>query len=151
MKTVGVSELQFGILTAIEMTTAALIYIPTAYLADRGTRKPFVVVTFWIFTAFPLLLLWSSSYNLLIVAFVVRGLKEFGEPSRKALILDLAPEGKKAGIFGLYYLVRDVIVSVAAFIGAYLWEVSPAVNLLTAFGFGAIGSVLFMLYGTEKE
>jgi len=151
MKTIGVSALQFGFLTAIEMTTAALVYIPTAYLADRGARKPFVVITFWIFTAFPLLLLFSNSYNFLIIAFVVRGLKEFGEPSRKALILELAPEGRKAGVFGLYYLVRDVIVSVAAFTGAYLWEVSPSVNLLTAFGFGAIGSVLFMIYGNKGE
>ena len=51
----------------------------------------------------------------MIVAFIIRGLKEFGEPTRKALIMDLAPEDKKAGIFGMYYLVRDVIVSFAAF------------------------------------
>ena len=151
MKMVGISALQFGVLTAIEMTTAALIYIPTAYFSDRATRKPFVVITFWIFTAFPLLLLFSNSYFLLIIAFFVRGLKEFGEPTRKALILDLAPENNKAGMFGLYYLVRDVIVSVAAFVGAYLWEVSAAVNLLTAFGFGVLGSVLFMIYGKEGE
>jgi MFS family permease len=149
MKIVGVSAVQFGILTAIEMATAALIYIPTAYFSDRSTRKPFVVITFWIFAAFPLLLLFSHSYVLLIIAFVLRGLKEFGEPTRKALILDLAPEDKKAGMFGLYYLVRDVIVSVAAFAGAYLWEVSPAANLLTAFGFGIIGSVVFMIFGRE--
>jgi len=111
MKVVGISAVQFGILTAIEMATAALIYIPTAYFSDKGARKPFVVITFWIFAAFPLVLLFSNSYFLLIIAFIVRGLKEFGEPSRKAQILDLAPEDKKAGMFGLYYLLRDVIVS----------------------------------------
>ena len=151
MKVVGISAVQFGVLTAVEMGTAMLVYIPTAYLADRGTRKPFIVATFWIFTAFPLLLLFSTTYFLLIVAFVVRGLKEFGEPTRKALILDLSPEEKKAGMFGLYYLVRDVIVSVAAFIGAFLWEASPATNLLAAFGFGVIGSVLFMVYGKDAS
>ena len=151
MKVVEVSALQFGILTGVEMTTAMVVYIPTAYFADRGIRKPFVVTTFWIFTAFPLLLLFSTSYPLLIGAFIVRGLKEFGEPTRKALILDLAPENRKAGVFGIYYLVRDVIVSVAAFVGAYLWEVSPEVNLLTACGFGAVGSVLFMLFGKDKN
>ena len=30
-----VSAWQFGVLTAIEMTTAALIYIPVAYFADK--------------------------------------------------------------------------------------------------------------------
>ena len=150
MKVVGISALQFGVLTAVEMVTAALIYIPTAYFADRGGRKPFVVATFWIFAAFPLLLLFSTSYALLWPAFIVRGLKEFGEPSRKALILDLAPEGRKAGVFGLYYLVRDVIVSLAAFGGALLWELSPAVNLFAAFAFGAVGSILFMLFGSDQ-
>jgi MFS family permease len=151
MKMVGISALQFGILTAVEMTTAVLIYVPTAYLADRGTRKPFVVTTFWIFTAFPLLLLFSHSFSLLIIAFIVRGLKEFGEPTRKALILDLAPEDNKAGMFGVYYLVRDMVVSVAAFAGAFLWEVSAEANLLAAFSFGIIGSVLFMIYGRNSN
>jgi len=32
-------------------------------------------------------------------------------------IMDLAPEGLKAAMFGLYYLIRDVVVSVAAFGG----------------------------------
>ena len=151
MKMVGISALQFGLLTAVEMTTAALIYIPTAYLADRGTRKPFVVTTFWIFTAFPLLLLFSRSYPLLIIAFIVRGLKEFGEPTRKALILDLAPDDNKAGMFGVYYLMRDTVVSAAAFGGAFLWEISAEVNLLAAFSFGIIGSVLFMVYGKDSR
>jgi MFS family permease len=48
MKTISapVTAFQFGILTSIEMVTALLIYIPVAYLADRGTKKPFIVITF---------------------------------------------------------------------------------------------------------
>jgi hypothetical protein len=66
------------------------------------------------------MLLFSRSFLPMAVAFLVRGLKEFGEPTRKALIMGLAPEGRKAGMFGAYYLARDVIVSVAAFGGALL-------------------------------
>ena len=54
MKNVGVSAVQFGMLTTIEMIVAMLIYIPVAYLADRGGKKPFVVITFFNFTLFPL-------------------------------------------------------------------------------------------------
>lgn len=144
-----VTALQFGILRSIEMATAILIYIPVAYLADRGRKKPFVVATFVFFTLFPVLLLFSRSFGMLVFAFILRGLKEFGEPTRKALIMDLAPEGRKAGMFGLYYLVRDVIVSVAAFGGALLWSVRPEVNLLTAFGFGAAGTLWFALKGRD--
>jgi MFS family permease len=120
----GITPLQFGLLTTVEMVTAMLIYIPVAYLADRSTKKPFVVITFGFFTLFPLVLLFSRTFWMMVLAFVIRGLKEFGEPTRKALIMDLAPEGKKAGTFGVYYLLRDVVVSVAAFGGALLWDAS---------------------------
>jgi MFS family permease len=145
----SVTALQFGVLRSIEMTTAALIYLPVAYLADRSHKKPFVVLTFAFFTFFPLLLLFSHSFEMLILAFVLRGLKEFGEPTRKALILELAPEHRKAGMFGLYYLVRDLIVSVAAFGGAFLWAIDPKVNLLTAFAFGAAGTLWFAWKGKD--
>lgn len=144
-----VSALQFGILTTIEMTTAVLVYIPVAYFADKTTKKPFVVITFMFFTLFPLALMFCKSYEALIFAFILRGLKEFGEPTRKALIMELAPENCKAGVFGLYYLIRDVFVSIAAFGGAFLWNISPSVNFLIAFLFGVIGTLGFALWGKD--
>ena len=153
MKTIAapVTALQFGILTVIEMITALLIYIPVAYFADRGTKKPFVVTTFCFFTFFPLVLLYSRSFPWLALAFVLRGLKEFGEPTRKALIMDLAPEDRKAAMFGLYYLLRDVIVSVAAFGGALLWLIGPALNFLVAFSCGLLGTIGFALWGEDLK
>jgi MFS family permease len=147
----GITPIQFGILTTVEMVTAMLIYIPVAYLADRGQKKPFVVATFGFFTLFPLVLLFTRSFWPMVLAFIVRGLKEFGEPTRKALIMDLAPEGKKAGTFGAYYLARDVVVSAAAFGGAFLWDLSPAANLMAAFGFGLLGTVTFALFGKDLQ
>jgi hypothetical protein len=82
-----------------------------------------------------------------VPVFVLRGLKEFGEPTRKALIMDLAPEGRKAAMFGLYYLIRDVIVSFAALAGAWLWWVEPRLNLLVAFSCGVAGTVWFAARG----
>jgi MFS family permease len=144
-----VSAVQFGVLTTIEMATAVLVYIPVAYLADRSHKKPFVLITFVFFTFFPLVLLFSRSFQWLILAFILRGLKEFGEPTRKSLIMDLSPESCQAGMFGLYYLIRDVFVSVAALGGAFLWLISPQTNLLTAFVFGIIGTVGFAVFGRD--
>jgi len=151
MKTISapVTAFQFGILTSIEMVTALLIYIPVAYLADRGTKKPFIVTTFIFFTLFPLVLLLCKSFMWLSLAFILRGLKEFGEPTRKALIMDLAPEDRKAAMFGLYYLLRDVIVSVAAFGGAFLWMIGPTTNFLVAFLCGLLGTIGFALWGRD--
>jgi MFS family permease len=144
-----VSAVQFGLLTSIEMATAILVYIPVAHLADKSTKKPFVVITFGFFTLFPLVLMFSQSFGWLVLAFIIRGLKEFGEPTRKSLIMDLAPDHCKAGMFGLYYLVRDVVVSLAALGGAFLWEISPVTNFLAAFGFGVIGTLGYALFGRD--
>jgi MFS family permease len=131
------------------MATAVLVYIPVAYLADRSTKKPFVLMTFVFFTLFPLVLLYCRSMEWLVAAFVLRGLKEFGEPTRKSLIMDLSPNNCKAGMFGLYYLIRDVIVALAALGGAFLWQISPQTNLITAFVFGIIGTAGFALFGRD--
>ena len=138
----GLTAAQFGTLTAIEMVTAMLVYVPVAAMADKYGKKPFVLMTFGFFTAFPLALLFCRSFASFALAFVLRGLKEFGEPTRKALIMDLAPEGAKASTFGTYYLFRDVAVSAAALSSATLWNISPAANFLAAFGFGYAARLL---------
>lgn len=144
-----ISAFHFGVLTTIEMVTAVLVYIPVAYLADKYGKKPFVLITFGFFTLFPLVLYFSHSFAALSFAFVIRGLKEFGEPTRKALIMDLAPENLKAATFGTYYLIRDVIVSLAALSSAFLWHISPGTNFLTAFACGLVGMIVFAIYGQD--
>lgn len=144
-----VSAVQFGLLTTIEMATAVLVYIPVAYMADKTAKKPFVLITFVFFTLFPLVLMYSHTFEWLVLAFILRGLKEFGEPTRKSLIMDLSPDSCKAGMFGLYYLIRDVVVSIAALGGAFLWQISPEVNFITAFIFGVIGTLGFAIFGRD--
>jgi MFS family permease len=144
---VKISPAHFGLLTAIEMITAALVYIPVASFSDKLEKKPFVIITFIFFTIFPLILYFSRSFYALIVAFIIRGLKEFGEPTRKALITDFCPSDTKARTFGLYYFIRDFTVSFAAFLGGLLWMKSPAMNLISAACFGAIGTLFFTFYG----
>jgi hypothetical protein len=77
------------------------------------------------------------------VAFVVRGLKEFGEPARKALIIAQAPADLRSRTYGAYYLIRDTVVSTGSLLGAWLWSVSPQANFLGAALFGAIGTLWF--------
>jgi len=142
-----VSAPLFGLLTSLEMAVAVVIGIPVAWLADRGEKKPLVLITFVFFTMFPLVLSFSHSLPWLLLAFVVRGLKEFGEPTRKALIMDLAPADCRTAVFGLYYLIRDLFVSLAAILGAVLWQVSPALNLWSAFAFGLTATLYFARWG----
>ncbi|ACN14076.1 hypothetical protein HRM2_09640 [Desulforapulum autotrophicum HRM2] len=65
------------------------------------------------------------------------------------MIMDLAPDHCKSGMFGLYYLIRDIVVSVAALGGAFLWQISPRANLVTAFVFAVIGTLGFAVFGKD--
>ena len=139
----GLSAQQFGYLVAFEMVTAMVCYIPVAHLADKYGRRPFVLATFVFFTLFPVTLIWAQSFGWLAFAFVVRGLKEFGEPARKALIIGEAKPELRARTYGAYYLIRDCVVTAGSFLGAGLWSIGPRVNFAVAVVCGALGTLWF--------
>jgi MFS family permease len=143
MNHAGLNAQEFGVLAAFEMITAMLCYIPVAHLADKYGRRPFVLVTFIFFTLFPLTLLCAHSFRWLALAFVVRGLKEFGEPARKALIIGEAAPELRARTYGAYYLIRDCVVTGGSFLGAWLWGISPQANFAGATVCGGLGTLWF--------
>src|SRR5437868_5795359 len=144
MDYIGVSGRQVGILIAIEMVAATLCIIPASHYADRHGRESFVVVTFIMFTLFPISLLMSRSFSALVIAFLIRGFKEFGDTSRKALIIGYCEPQRCGQMVGAYYLVRDLIVSFGAILGAYLWKLGPALNFLGAAALGVAGTIFYM-------
>jgi len=143
MDHIGVSAKQFGILTTVEMLTATLCIIPASHFADKNRREPFILATFVFFTLFPLALWISGSFAMLLVAFAIRGLKEFGDTSRKALIIGYCEPQRRGQMIGAYYLVRDLLVSAAAILGAYLWKLGPATNFLGAAALGLCGTLYY--------
>ena len=148
---IGMSAPQFGALIAVQMITAILVYLPAARLADRIGRKPFVVATFVAFSLFPVAVVAAKSFEMLILAFVVGGLREIGEPARKALIVDLAEPHLRARSVGLYYLLRSLAITPAAFTGSLLWQIRPSLPFLAAGVVGLVGTVLFVLTVDEEH
>jgi len=144
MDYIGVSAKEIGVLTTVEMLAAILCIIPASHFADRHSREPFVIVTFIMFTLFPISLLVSRSFSALVIAFMIRGFKEFGDTSRKALIIGYCEPQRCGQMVGAYYLVRDLIVSVGAILGAYLWKLGPALNFLGAAALGVAGTIFYM-------
>lgn len=140
---VGVNAPQFGILVAVQAATAMLVYIPAARIAEYTGKKPFVIATFCCFALMPLAVVWARSFAWLVVAFVIGGLREIGEPARKALIIDLAAATLRARVVGLYYLVRSLAIAPAAFIGGLLWRISPQLPFYAAASFGIVGALVF--------
>ncbi|MFN2398975.1 MAG: MFS transporter [Gemmatimonadaceae bacterium] len=146
---IGVSPAQFGLLIAIQTVTAILSYLPGARLADHTGRKPFVMITFVAFTMFPVAVALAPNFGWLVIAYLIAGLREIGEPARKALIVDLAEPHLRARSAGLYQLVRSVWIAPSAAVGALLWRVSPPLPFLFAGVIGLIGTIVFAL--TVKE
>ncbi len=145
-----VTAFQFGILTSVEMATAVLCYIPVAYWADKTQKKPFVTITFVFFTLFPL----DANVHSVVLAAGGRVLSSRAERIRRADAQGTHHGSGAVGqrgteCSGLYYLMRDSVVSLAAFGGGFLWKISPNTNLLAAFGFGVIGTIWFAFRGQE--
>jgi MFS family permease len=146
LEVVKISPARFGLLTSILMITAILSYIPAAALAERAEKKPFVLLTYLFFTLFPVSVLLSRSFTGLAFAYVIGGLREIGEPARKALILDLADPLARGRTVGLYYSIRGFAVAGAAAIGGALWTVTPTLTFVTAGVLGVLGTLWAALF-----
>jgi MFS family permease len=145
MDNVGVNAREVGLLTSVEVIVASLCIIPVSHFADKHGREPFVLATFAFFTLFPVALWLSGSFAMLVLAFAIRGLKEFGDTSRKALIIGYCAPERRGQMIGAYYLVRDLLVSTAAILGAWLWQIGPAANFLGAAIFGLCGTMVYLV------
>ncbi|MFO0841856.1 MAG: hypothetical protein U0797_05570 [Gemmataceae bacterium] len=135
-----------GLLMAVQHTTALLTYLPVGRLTRSAGLAPFVGLTFVFFALFPLTLVLVPNGGWLVLAFIVYGLREIGEPARKAMITSLMPEEVRARGVGLYWGLRSVAISPAALAGVPLWlAYGPEVAFVTAFLCGCVGAAVFYL------
>ncbi len=139
------SIVEYGALYAVQQAVAIAFYLPGGRIADMTGRGPLVALTFVFFATFPLAVRFATSFPALLVAFVIGGLKELGEPARKSLIVDLAPDHQRARTVGVYYGVRNLLVVPAGIVGGLLWQRAATLPLDASFVVGAIGTVVFVL------
>jgi len=154
--TFGVSSIVFGQLIALMSFTSLLTYIPVGYVASRpgGEKKPFIASTFVFFAVFPLAF-WGLGHLLgvwgLLIAYVIAGLREIGEPARKAMITELLPADARTAATGLYWAIRSFAVMLAPLLGAILWiTINPAAVFLIAFAVGIAGAILFAMLFSRR-
>ncbi len=136
----------YGFLRGLQMATSVVFYIPAGRLAGRWGQRPFILLTFLFFALFPLLFALYTAFPavdprpFLIAVFFVAGLREIGEPARKGLIVDLAGEGRRGEVVGVYYLVRGLSVAAAPLLGGALWTLAPELAFGAAAVFGLAGA-----------
>jgi len=147
----GITIPKYGVLVAIQLLTAIVIYVPSAKIARRVGRKPIVIATFLCFALFPVAVILARGFAGLVLAFVIGGLREIGEPSRKAMIVNFAQASLRARTVGLYYLVRSLSITPASAIGGLLWRMRPEVPFVTAGIIGLLGTLLFAVSVEEQH
>jgi MFS family permease len=147
---IGVSLAQYGVLVAVQVTTSILVYLPAAKIADRIGRKPFVLATFFCFALFPLAHVLASSFAALFFVYVIGGLREIGEPARKAMIVDFAEPHLRGRTVGLYYLIRGLAITPAAVMGGWLWHFAPSATFIIAGAIGMLGTLVFAATVAER-
>jgi MFS family permease len=149
-----------GLLLAIMATTALVTYVPMAKWIDRApSPRPFIGTTFLLFALFPILLVImpraAAALGMpvvagLVVAYVLNGLRELGEPARKALISTGFPPAVRARAVGVYWGVRSFAFCPAPLVAAWLWtRIGADATFLIGGAIGLIGTVWF--YATRPR
>jgi len=145
-----------SLLLNIQAVTNVILYVVIGPLASREglAKKPYIGLTFLFFALFPVSLI-ALGQTLgavgLALAFVIGGLREIGEPARKAMIADLVPHDVRTQAIGLYWSVRSLAVMWASPVGAVLWVLGdywrpgfgPTLAFSTAGIAGLIGVITF--------
>jgi hypothetical protein len=143
-----------GWLLAIMATTALVTYIPIAKWVDRSASpKPFIGTTFFLFAIFPICLvllpraagaLGLPVMTALVITYVLNGLRELGEPARKALITTGFDPAIRARAVGVYWGLRSFAFFPAPLVAALLWSwLGPDATFLIGGGIGILGTGLF--------
>jgi MFS family permease len=150
------TALYSSVLLTIQAATNIVLYVIIGPLASREglAKKPYIGLTFVFFALFPLSLAAMGGPLGLIglaLAFVVGGMREIGEPARKAMIADLVPPEVKTQAIGLYWSVRSLAVMWASPCGAVIWILGerlqpgsgPIMTFIAAGTVGLIGAIVF--------
>jgi len=143
-----------GGLLAVMNLTALSTYVPIAKWVDRSpSPRPFIGTTFLLFALFPILLVLLPKASVavgapvmvgLVITFIVNGLRELGEPARKALISTGFPPEVRARAVGLYWGLRSFAFFPAPLVAAYLWQkIGPDSTFLIGGGIGLVGTVWY--------
>ena len=156
MNIVGMSAIQYGLLQSVLLASTTVFAIPISKLADRKVgmgRKPYVTMTFLLTALFPALLIISPSAFWVWPLFVLRGLRQSFDGIRKAMVIDLAGEGERGKVLGLYFFLQSLAVFPASFAAGWLWTVDPKLPFIVGALVAAAGLFVFITVkrkGDEK-
>jgi hypothetical protein len=139
----GLSDPEIAGLITLQHCIALATYLPIGRMTQAVGLQPFIGLTFVFFALFPLALV-AVPDGWMWLAFIVYGMREIGEPARKAMITTNMPEPIRARGVGLYWGLRAFAICSASLVGAWLWQWGgPTLLFAAAFTLGILGTLAF--------
>ena len=128
LQAIGFSLPQIGLLTAIQGAEQFLFQLPGGILADRiGRKKVSLIVAFErIFT--PIIFLFSTSWEGILLASLLRGFESVGGPAFQAIVAESLPKDKMGAGYGVYNLMQRVPSVFTGILGGVLMDIYGVIN-----------------------
>lgn len=146
----GIPAVEAAGYIALQHTVSLLTYIPMGRIVDRAeSPRVFIGISFFLFAMFPLCLAFLPGSGLplpvaLAVTFALNGLRETGEPARKALVTTSIPKDSRAQAVGLYWGLRSLMFSPAPVMASLIWDAAGPKAAFVAGGcLGLLGTAWF--------
>ena len=133
---------------------ASLTSLPFGWLADKAGRKTVLILSFIFWALVCFIFPYATSLAAVAALFILYGLHKGSiEPSQKALVSELSPEGYRASTLGAFQVITGLWALPASLIAGVLW-ISPYGNF-APFYFSVIltivASVLLLLVKENRH
>jgi MFS family permease len=165
----GGGALSIGFLNGLDNLLSALYSFLGGYLSDRiGTKRALLVFNIIAMCGFMVVILIPTWVAVLVGAVFFLSWTAISLPATMGLIARVLPMEKRTMGVTMHSLVRRIPMALgpilgglfigvwgvsdgvrAAFGGAFLWQVGPAANFLTACSFGLFGTIGFAIWGDD--
>ena len=161
VEVLGMSKMQWSIVSIVANLVAACFMVPSGFLSDRARRRPYIILSQTLVSLASLGYVLSSGFWGVLLTRVVGGVGEglggnvmssVGGPVWQALVTEVAPMELRGSILGLMGTLTGFLCTPAPMVGGFLYEsVSPQSPFYVSLVLGLLGCLIFALFVREPR
>lgn len=161
VEVLGMSKMQWSIVSIVANLVAACFMMPSGFLSDRARRRPYVILSQTLVSLASLGYVLSSGFWGVLLTRIVGGVGEglggnvmssVGGPVWQALVTEVAPTELRGSILGLMGTLTGFLCTPAPMVGGFLYEnVSPQSPFYVSLVLGLLGGLIFALFVREPR
>ena len=161
VEVLGMSKMQWSIVSIVANLVAACFMVPSGFLSDRARRRPYVILSQTLVSLASLGYVLSSGFWGVLLTRIVGGVGEglggnvmssVGGPVWQALVTEVAPTELRGSILGLMGTLTGFLCTPAPMVGGFLYEsVSPQSPYYVSLTLGLLGCLIFALFVREPR